>query len=85
MCRLVSAVVTLIKIHALSKDLATTEASTCAKASPVRSRSLAISAPKSIASDKSLLRRVHTCIEGMFRSYVEFCAEGPKPVPLADL
>jgi hypothetical protein len=85
MCRLVSAAVTLITIHALSKDLATTGASTCAKPSPVRPRTLVIFRPKSTAAEKSLLRQVQACIEGMFPSCVEFCAQGPKPVPLADL
>jgi hypothetical protein len=51
----------------------------------VRSRSLAVSAPKSTAPDASLLRRVQTRTEGMFRSCIAFCAEGPKLVPLADL
>ena len=65
MCRLVFAAVTLITIHTLCKDLATEEVSTRVNASSVPPRSLAVSAPKSIALRGTSLRRVQTSTAGM--------------------
>jgi hypothetical protein len=61
MCRLTLATVTLIALHALSKDFATAKASADVKARPVPTQSLAMSAPNSTALGTSLLRRVQTC------------------------